>query len=209
MNYFQYAVIGFVASTIGALPPGAVNLTVVFETIRYHAANAIPIILAAAIGEVLLSYLVLNFTMPVEAYLQANVWIQYVTALLLLLFGGYFFLKKEIATNLSSPNSRKNRFLKGLFLAVFNPPVWFFWLLAFTIISTMAGHILDPRSGGHILVFMLGVFWGKIFALWLYTRLSSYMASSSSRVTTQLNKGVGLLLIVIGIVQFIKLHLVS
>ena len=206
MDYFQYALVGFVTATIGALPPGAVNLTVVFETIRYQAANAIPIILAAAVGEVLLAYLVLNFTMPVEAYLMANSWIQYATVLVLTSFGCYLFFKKDQITKVS-PREKNNGWLKGFFLAVLNPPVFIFWLVAFSVMATMSGLMLTAIGWKPILVFMVGVFAGKIFALWLYVQLSNAIASSSNTIRAHLNKGIGALLIGIGIIHFIKLSL--
>jgi len=66
MDYLLYGFAGFAASTLGALPPGAVNLSVVYTTINRGASFAVPIILAAAVGEILLSFFALHCTMTIE-----------------------------------------------------------------------------------------------------------------------------------------------
>lgn len=50
MEYLVYGLTGFLASTVGALPPGAVNLSVMYTTLNRGARFALPIILAAAVG---------------------------------------------------------------------------------------------------------------------------------------------------------------
>lgn len=87
MDYFLFSITGFVAAVLGALPPGAVNLSVVYTTIRQGAKFTIPIILAAAFGEIVLSFFAMHCTMAVETFIQQNIIIQYLIALVLIVVG--------------------------------------------------------------------------------------------------------------------------
>lgn len=121
MDYFIYLLAGFAAAFIGALPPGAVNLSVVYTTLNRGASFALPIILTAAMGEIILSYFALHCTMTVQQYIQENVFIQYTIAILLILAGLFLFFKKTDSAQPKTP--KKNRgFLNGLLLSVLNPP---------------------------------------------------------------------------------------
>lgn len=70
MDYLIYAFAGLTTAFIGALPPGAVNLAVVYITINKGGKDALPIIFMAALGEIILSFFALHFTMTVEEYYQ-------------------------------------------------------------------------------------------------------------------------------------------
>jgi len=205
MEYLLYAFAGFAASTLGALPPGAVNLSVVYTTLNRGAKNAISIIIAAAFGEIILSYFALHCTMTVEEYIEQNLYVQYLIAVLLIVAGGLLSFQKP---KVKKPGKakRNNGILKGLLLAVLNPPVLVYWLVAFAFISSN-GLMVNLSLTQLTLIFFAGIFVGKIFALWLYLQLSKRIASKASHLTEKINRGIAILLVVLGLVQLVKLLL--
>ncbi|MCG8328315.1 MAG: LysE family transporter [Chitinophagales bacterium] len=205
MEYLLYASTGFAAATLGALPPGAVNLSVVYTTLNKGAKFAIPIILAAAVGEILLSLFALSCAMTVEEYIEQNLYVQYCIAILLIIAGVFLLLHKPKVKNPDKPK-KNNGFLKGLLLAVLNPPVLIYWLVAFAFISSN-GLMVNLSLIELSLIFFAGIFVGKIFTLWLYLQLSKRIVSKASHLIEKLNKGIAVLLVILGCVQLVKLLL--
>ena len=204
MEFFLYAFSGFAASALGAIPPGAVNLSVVYTTLNKGAKYALPIIVAAAIGELILSFLALHCTMFVEDYIQKNIFIQYVIAVLLIGVGMLMLFKKKTST---TPQKKKKNsaFFKGLLLSVLNPPVLVFWLIAFAYLASNTQVMVRIGLLKLTLLFFMGVFIGKIFTLWLYLQLSKRIEKKAKNITKIVNKSIGLLVLVLGLIQLIRL----
>ncbi|MEZ5041787.1 MAG: LysE family transporter [Saprospiraceae bacterium] len=204
MDYLIYAFAGLTTAFIGALPPGAVNLAVVYITINKGGKDALPIIFMAALGEIILSFFALHFTMTVEEYIQRNIYVQYAIALLLII-AGLFLLFKPIPRNKAKAPKKSRGFLQGILLSVLNPPVLIFWLVAFAFLSANTHLMLHMGRLQLISLFFLGVFLGKILALWVYLQLSKRIAAKASNITSHLNKGISLTLVFIGLIQLAKL----
>jgi len=204
MELFLYGFSGFVAAALGALPPGAVNLSVVYTTLNKGAKKALPIILAAAIGEIILSFLALHCTMFVEDYIQNNSFIQYVIALLLIVVGS-LMLRKKKANEGVKKKKKDNAFFKGLLLSVLNPPVLVFWLLAFAYLASNTAVMVRIGLLKLTLIFFAGVFIGKMFTLWGYLQLSKRIEKRAKDITKVINKGIGALVLILGIIQLVKL----
>lgn len=95
MDLIIYFFTGFFVTVLGATPPGAVNLSVVYTTLNKGAKQATPIILSAAVGEIILSLFALHYAMEVEKYIQKSITVQYTIALLLMITGMILFFKKN------------------------------------------------------------------------------------------------------------------
>lgn len=152
----------------------------------------------------ILAYFAMSFAMTVEKYIEQNLWVQYVIACVLVTVGLALFFRR--ASGSRHPMMRKNNgFIKGLLLAVLNPPVLVFWLVAFAFISTNTPLDLHMGMAGWILLFFAGVFVGKIFTLWLYLQLSKRIARQAGHLTEQINKGIGLVVFALGCLQLVNL----
>jgi len=206
MELVLYAFSGFAASALGALPPGAVNLSVVYTTLNKGAKKALPIILAAAIGEILLSFFALHCTMFVEDYIQSNIFIQYVIAILLIFVGALMLWKKKPKQEVEK-KKKNNAFIKGLLLSVINPPVLVFWLLAFAYLASNTSVMVRIGLLKLTLLFFTGVFLGKIFTLWAYLQLSKKIEKKAKHLTKIINKVIGAIVLVLGSIQLIRLIL--
>ena len=205
MEYLIYTSAGFIASALGAATPGAVNLSVVYTTINQGAKFAIPIILAAALGEVVLAFFALHCAMFIEENIQQNIVLQYIIAIILVLAGIFLSLKKSTSPDKSNAKKSNNGFFQGLLFAVLNPPVLVFWLLVFSYLATNTSVMVEMSFFLLTLLFFMGVFVGKIFTLWLYLQLSKKIEKRAQNITSIVNKSIGVLLLFIGCFQLFNL----
>ena len=205
MEYLIYTSAGFIASALGAATPGAVNLSVVYTTINQGAKFAIPIILAAALGEVVLAFFALHCAMFIEENIQQNIVLQYIIAIILVLAGVFLSLKKNTSPDKSNAKKSNNGFFQGLLFAVLNPPVLVFWLLVFSYLATNTSVMVEMSFFLLTLLFFMGVFVGKIFTLWLYLQLSKKIEKRAQNITSIVNKSIGVLLLTIGCFQLFNL----
>ncbi len=80
-----------------------------------------------------------------------------------------------------------------------------FWLVAFAYLTANTNIELIMGLLHLVVLFFLGVFTGKIAALWVYMQLSKRIVARANNITTKINKGISLLLVVIGLAQLGKL----
>lgn len=207
MNFVTYLLAGFIAAMLGGLMPGAVNLSVAYTTLHRGAKFAVPVILSAAIGEVAISFCALHGTALVEKYIQHNQPLQWTMVFILLGVG--LFLYKKTPTPPRPPGSAGRRVGKGLFtgftLAFLNPPVLVFWLVAFAYLASNLKISVRDNMSELAVLFFVGIFFGKCFLLWLYLLLSRQISKHVGQVSKYLNKIIGGLLILIGLIQMISL----
>ena len=200
-----YFLIGILASTIGALPLGASNIAVINTTIKQNAKQAFKIAIAAGIAEVILSYYALHCNLVVREFFDKNMWIQIVLVGILMATGSYLLFKKKKDKVSKKNKLNSSKYVTGFLLGILNPPVLIYWLVAFGIINN---NDLMLSLGSPLLVlflFFLGVYLGKLITLSLYSKFSISIKNKVQNVTVVVNKATGILLIVIGIAQAIKL----
>jgi threonine/homoserine/homoserine lactone efflux protein len=200
-----YFLIGVFASFIGALPLGASNIAVINTTIKQNAKQAFKIAIAAGVAEVLLSYYALHCNMIVRDFFNRNMWIQFVIVIILMFVGSFLLFKKEKVPKKSKFISSK--YATGFLLGILNPPVLIYWIVAFGIINN--NNLMLSLSSPLLLLslFFTGVYLGKLLTLYLYSKFSIKLKSKVHNIGLVVNKVTGILLIVIGIAQAIKLSL--
>jgi len=205
MNWLLYFLIGFVATTIGAIPLGTVNLSVINTTIKQNANSAMKIAISAGIAEILLTLFALHYSMTIMHFIEDYNWIQYGIAGLLFAAGILLFFKKQKAHN--SNSSTRKKIVNGFVLGMFNPPVLVFWMLALSYINMnlISLNMATPLSV--LLLFLLGVYIGKISTLYGYSKASLLIKNRMQHITNVMNQIIGALLTVIGIFQLTKLLL--
>ncbi|WP_298902271.1 LysE family transporter [uncultured Psychroserpens sp.] len=200
-----YFIIGVFASIVGALPLGASNIAVINTTIKQNAKQAFKIAIAAGVAEVILSYYALHCNMVVRDFFDRNMWIQITIVIILMIVGGFLFFRK---TKTKAPKKRKltsSKYATGFFLGILNPPVLIYWIVAFGIINN---NDLMLSLGSPLFVlflFFTGVYLGKLLTLYLYSKFSIAIKNKVQNITIVINKVTGVLLIVIGVAQAIKL----
>nr|WP_321245865.1 LysE family transporter [uncultured Psychroserpens sp.] len=202
-----YFLIGVLASFIGALPLGASNIAVINTTIKQNAKQAFKIALAAGVAEVALSYYALHCNMVVKDFFDRNMWVQILIAIILIAVGLFLSFKKSKEKTPKKPKLTSSKYATGFLLGILNPPVLIYWIVAFGIINN---NDLMLSLGSPLLVlflFFAGVYLGKLLTLYLYSKFSITLKSKVQNINSVVNKVTGVLLIIIGLAQAIKIAL--
>ncbi|WP_405203496.1 LysE family translocator [Dokdonia sp. LLG6352-1] len=195
-------IIGFTATVMGALPPGASNLAVIKARVKGSYQDAVKLSYGAGLGESLLALTALSFGMVVQEFISMNYWVQYLVAFLLALVGVYFIVKKHSQKN---PKPRKqSQYFVGFILSFINPPVLIYWVVVFSLLRKW---MLNTGSNPYLWTILLlaGVFLGKIATLLMYSKFGSHIKQRSTSSPNSLNRYIGITLIVLSVIQLVKL----
>ena len=203
-----YFIIGILAALLGALPLGASNIAVINTTIKQNAKQAFKIAIAAGIAEVILSYYALHCNMVVRDFFEMNLWIQILIVIVLIAVGVFLFFKKNKEKTTKKNKLTKSKYATGFFLGILNPPVLIYWVVAFGIINSNDIMLSLQSSLSVLFLFFFGVYVGKVLTLFLYSKFSLAIKNKAQNISLVINKVTGVLLVVIGIVQAVKLAVV-
>ncbi len=195
--------IGALAAAINTLPPSATNLAVIKYTANGDITKAMHFAYGAALGEVIVAGLAVSFGVLIERLYTNNLWIQIVFIILMITIGIYF-LKKTKENNINISPNQSVRFRNGLLLGSLNIPMFIYWTAILSMLSKYL-QISDSSSWLVIILFLSGVFFGKLSILYLYGKLSDYMTSNFSTFKGKLNKIIGVVLLLAALFQSIKL----
>ncbi len=205
---FIYLFIGIIASVISALPLGASNIAVINTTLKQNARQAIKIAIAAGVAEVILSYYALHCNDAVKSFFYNNLWVQISLAAILLGVGLFLLFKKQ-------PESREkktkrftfSKYVTGFVLGLLNPPVLIYWVIMYGVINS-SDFMLSLKSSFLVLfLFFTGVYLGKLLTLYFYSKLSVVLSKKLTAITGTINHIVGVLLIAIGVLQYLKIYI--
>jgi len=195
-----YLFIGFAACTVGALPFGIVNLTVLDETLKNGSRPALNIAHGAAIVEVMFGLVAIITGGLIDSYLENNLFINYFILGLFIVSGMVFFFNTK---HINFPgNSQFPGFFKGVLLNLISIQVFLFWILAIAFLSTKD---LNPSDSISVLMFLIGIWLGKMMVLWSYTILSKKIIARSQKLSNNMNRIIGLILFSAAIIQVIKM----
>jgi len=202
MLLFQLIHLGFglMVSIICALPFGLVNLNVLDAAYRQGNRVALNISFGAAIVEVLFGLIAILAGSMIHQYILENVFINYL-AIVVLIFAGLVFLlkKKEVVT---TQKANSTGFFKGALLNLVSIQVLLFWLIAVTFLSSKQILQYDFIT---ILVFVLGIWLGKMTVLWFYILLSNKIISKSRILSNNIDIIIGIILLIIAVIQVVKM----
>jgi len=202
-----YFLIGVLASFIGALPLGASNIAVINTTIKQNAKQAFKIAVTAGVAEVILSYYALHCNMVVRDFFNRNMWIQILIVVILMAAGSVLIFKKSKEKKPKKNKLTSSKYATGFVLGILNPPVLIYWIVAFGIINN---NNLMLSLGSPLIVlflFFTGVYLGKLLTLYSYSKFSNVIKNKAQNISLVVNRVTGVLLILIGIAQAIKLSL--
>lgn len=201
---FQLFAVGWLASFLGTLPFGPINLSVVSRTVKDSLRAGLWFALAAALIEIGQSFVALHCSALINQYLDSSPWIKWGTAGLFILLGLFFMLKREQQQTEEAVKNRKdNNFLAGIIISILNLQAIPFWIFILTYLD-MSHHIrIDASiSLSGIALFLLGVSSGKFAALALFGLLSQTVKGHVQSLKYWMNKVIGFILLLIGIFQF-------
>jgi threonine/homoserine/homoserine lactone efflux protein len=200
-------IVGIVTSILGAIPLGATNIAVINTSLKQNLKGALKISLAAGVAEVVLAYYALHCNLIVKNFFDNHQWLQLLIAFLLLIVGGFLFFKSTKADS-GLKRFKTSEYITGFVLGLLNPPVLIFWLVAFGIINSYGLDLSTNASLQVLILFFLGVYLGKLFTLYLYSKFSIYIKEKFLNINTLINKLTGSLLFFIGIINMVKFYVV-
>lgn len=213
MTLLTYLLLGFITSIIGALPLGTTNVAVINTTIKENIQNALKIVYTAALAELILVIIALNFNMQIENFITMNVWLQFAIAGLLLVIGIILFVgRKECIKdeNQECILIKKRRFnpskqMLGFILGLVNPTVLIYWILVISFLRKNMFHLDITLEYTLLILFLIGVFLGKSMTLYAYGKFSHSLKKKMKHITTKVNRVIGILLLCVSVFQFSKL----
>lgn len=201
MTYILHFTLGFVASFLGTLPFGPINLSMVDTTLKEGLKVGLRFSIAAAIVEIGQSLFAYSFGTFITQYLEHNLWVQLGVFLVLLIIGLLFFLRKE---NVQMEDKRNlSPFAKGAIIGLLNPQALPFWVAI--IAALKSSQWLSFAMWDFMLLFLFGVSLGKLAALLLYGKLSLWIVQRVSSLNHWMNRIIGSIFMMLALIQGMKI----
>jgi L-lysine exporter family protein LysE/ArgO len=197
---FLFLLIGFIASIIGAVPFGLVNLSVLQTAINKGIKATMPISYGASVVEILYGVFGIFAGSLLFKYIDKNPWFNVLTALVLLIMGLVFlFRRSQFQLN---KNNSFGGFLYGILLNLLSLQVLAYWILAISFISSINHQIFTPLA---VILFLAGIWAGKMSVLLSYASLGNKIASRSEKISKNINQFIGIILIGVGIFNLVRI----
>ena len=197
---FLYLFVGFLACLLGTIPFGPINLAVVKTTVDYDRRSGIEIAYAASIIESLQALIAICFGALISSFLDANVSVKFFLAFIFIALAIFIFTRKpEPELTLKKQQSGPLSFFrKGLIIAGLNSQAVPFWVFALAAISQ---YFEFQYMGLTLAGFLLGVFIGKLVALYGFVVASTYLKTRLQESSTLVNRLLAGILLFIGLSQ--------
>ena len=195
-----FFLIAISATVIGAVPLGLVNLSVVDASLRNNSRGAIQIARGASVVEIFFALVALLAGEKLAPLLEGNPAVRYFVFAVLLVSGLFFWFKTNKETTLKEHKSSFG-FLKGALLNIVSIQVLLFWFLAATVLSTKQWL---PGTFWEVLFFLTGVWLAKMGVLKGYAFLANKVATKTQKISTNVNRIISIILLIVAIVQFVK-----
>ncbi len=193
-----YFIIGFLACFVGTLPFGPINLAVVKTTVDYDRRRGIQLAIAASIVEVFEALIAVSFGVVIGAYLDANIVVEFTLAIVFIALALYVFTREPKSVLKSTTENQPSFFRRGLLIAALNPQAIPFWLFTLALISQ---YFKFEGDGVRLLGFLLGVFVGKLSALYGFVVLSETLKTRLRESSRWVNRVFAAVLLIIGLFQ--------
>lgn len=203
-------VVGLIASFLGSIPFGTVNLSVIDTTIKENFQAGIKIAIAAGIVEIFQSFVAAHCSMFITQYISDNVYVSIFSLFLLLAIGSFFFFKKQQKNVEVKKRFKLSNWAKGALLGLINPQALPYYV--FVIAFLQMRHWIDFEMGSlyyNLIAFLLGTSAGRFLALLMYGYLSLAIADRIQTVSAWMNKILGGIFFLLAAVQGIRLIIAS
>lgn len=200
MDIITITGITIITAVIGALPFGLVNLSVLNTAYQSNRQTALKVAHGAAWIEVLYGILALLGGTIIAKAIENSPFVKHIAVMIPIVVGVFFLLKNnnKVTQNI---HDKKQGYLKGIVLNLLSVQVLLYWIVAITWLKTS---YLPEITPGLLIVFVTSVWFGKMGVLWLYAQFSRSIMSKSDFLARNINRVIGVILIISGIIQFIK-----
>ena len=194
--------LGLAGSFLGGIAFGPINLSVVDLTLKKNLRCAIQFSIAAAIVEIIQASIALMFGKLISNKIAQYPEVKLLVIAFFLAVGLFFVLKSAESTSDKKVRASSNsNYLNGFIVAILNPQTIPYWIFVIAYLKTTGLLYLQSY---YLLIFLFGVSLGKFFILSLYGYMSDHIKKHCSNLNEYVSKGIGGLLIAIGLVQAIN-----
>lgn len=200
-THLLYFFIALLATVLGTIPFGPINLSVVNITLKKSLRKVLPFVAAAALIEIVQALIAIFFGAIVDRFLMENAWFQWLVILVFFCAGLFILLKKSKPKQAAKPKLQLPTFFQGILVAALNPQAVPFWLISLAVISES----VTLNFGEYRMVsFLLGVFAGKYLALAGFAVFSQKIKGRLKEGSRIIDRVFGSVLIAIAAVQAAK-----
>ena len=199
-------------ASLGAAPLGASNIIVMKNAAKGYIKKGMRIAHGAGMGEVMLVLLAIFYSQLLTEFLEMNLWVQMSFTVIFFLVGLYFiFLKSKEKTlkNPSEENKKKPLIATGFLFGFFNPPVFFYWIIVIALSKKYALELSSMSAFQTLLLFVAGVYTGKVFVLYFYGKISKRLSTKSKVNPQKLRRIIGIALITLSTLQGLRFLIVN
>ena len=187
-----------IACFIGTIPFGPINLTVVKTTVDHNRLRGTEVAFAASIIEILQALIAISFGMVISSYLESNIAIKIILALVFIVLAVFIYIRESKPVFSAIDIQQESFFKKGLLIATLNPQAVPFWIFA---LATISQYFDFEYVGVYLACFLLGVFAGKLIALYGFVIASDYLKSHLQKSSKMVNRLLAGILLLIGLSQ--------
>ncbi|MDZ7738095.1 MAG: LysE family transporter [Bacteroidales bacterium] len=199
MNLITVYITGFLITLGGAIPLGLVNLSVMDIAYREGKAKSMQLAAGAGMVEILYGLAAILAGTVIQKYVDNNVIIRYAVIILLGAAGVFFILKGK-----EHKKERKIKvpyFLRGAVLNLISIQVLLYWIVA---VAALQPYIAFPALSPEILLFITGIFTGKILVLYVYALSGEKLLDKWQLIALNINRIIGTILLIAMIFQIVK-----
>lgn len=193
-----YFLVALLTAFVATLPFGPINLTIVKTTVDHHRAAAIKASFGASMVETIQALIAIYFGLFISRFLADHTSVNLIIAAAFIGLAIYVYVH-DSHPSLANNNAIDPAFIKrGMFVATINPQAIPFWVFAVATISQNLGF---DYVGGYLVVFLAGVFCGKMLALYGFVTASDYLKTHLDESSRAVNHLLAAVLFIIGLLQ--------
>lgn len=203
-NALWYVTVALATSFVATLPFGPINLTVIKTTVDHNKAGALQVSLAAAAVETGQAFLAIWFGVVISRFIADHASVNLLIALVFIALAIYVFVHDSHPSLNTSDDGEPSFIKRGLFIALINPQAIPFWIFAVTATTSYLGF---DYSGGLLFAYLLGVYSGKVVALYGFIIASDYLKTHLDESSRLVNKLLAAVLMLIGFGQLYRAYM--
>ena len=188
----------YISKALIVFPFGPINLTVVKTTVDHNRLRGTEVAFAASIIEILQALIAISFGMVISSYLESNIAIKIILALVFIVLAVFIYIRESKPVFSAIDIQQESFFKKGLLIATLNPQAVPFWIFA---LATISQYFDFEYVGVYLACFLLGVFAGKLIALYGFVIASDYLKSHLQKSSKMVNRLLAGILLLIGLSQ--------
>lgn len=206
MQVFLPFIFGFIAASVGIIPPGLINLTAAKISLIDGKKTAMNFVFGALAVIVVQTYISVFFAQYINSHQEIIILLREIGLVIFITLTIYFlkFAKKPSASSEENKviKSKHNRFFSGMFVSAINFfPIPYYVLISITLVSykVFSFDLFQEIS------FVFGVVLGTSLVFYLYVVFFNKMKNKADFFIANMNKIIGTITGIVSLITLINL----